>query len=173
VQKWGEVLGAVPGVKVVIAWQGSRGYADDRQRAIPLRHFAPLARLPGVRLVSLQKGYGAEQLATAAAGWGVVELGPDVDEGSGSFMDTAAVLAHLDLVVCSDTSLAHLAGALGVPAWLALPYACDWRWALAGETTPWYPSVRLCRQRRRGDWDEVFARLAQALAGRLAGTGPG
>jgi tetratricopeptide (TPR) repeat protein len=168
VRRWGERLRAVPGVKVGIVWQGSAGYADDRHRSIPLRHFEPLARLPGVRLVSLQKGPGAEQLATAAAGWDVLDLGPELDESSGAFMDSAAILAHLDLVVCSDTALAHLAGALGVTTWLALPRPCDWRWGLEGERTPWYPTLRLFRQTHRGDWDGVFARLALALQERLA-----
>jgi hypothetical protein len=133
-----------------------------------LRHFEPLARLPGVRLVSLQKGAGAEELASVPADWNILDLGPRLDEDAGAFMDTAAVVTQLDLVVCSDTSLGHLAGALDVPVWLALPFAADWRWGLSGETTPWYPRTRLFRQRRAGDWDELFTRMAQQLRGQTA-----
>ncbi|HEY7310260.1 MAG TPA: tetratricopeptide repeat protein [Gemmataceae bacterium] len=161
--RWGAELQAVAGFKVGIAWQGSRTYRGDRQRSIALRHFAPLVRLRGVRLVSLQKGHGSEQLAAVAADWGVMELGPRLDEGTGAFVDTAAVVTQLDLVVSSDTSVVHLAGALGAPVWLALPLACDWRWGLTGESTPWYPTMRLFRQRRAGNWDEVFARMAAEL----------
>jgi Flp pilus assembly protein TadD len=165
--RWSEELGSVEGFKVGIAWQGSRTYRGDRSRSIALRHFEPLARLPGVRLFSLQKGYGSEQLAAVAADWGVVDLGRRLDEGSGAFVDTAAVVTQLDLVVSSDTSVAHLAGALGAPVWLALASACDWRWGMAGEDTPWYPNLRLFRQQRAGDWDEVFTRMAEQLHERL------
>ncbi len=110
VQHWGARLRAIPGFKIGIAWQGSTRYQDDRFRSIPLKHFEPLAKLPGVRLVSLQKGYGSEQLAGVAGSWPVVDLGKKLDESGGAFLDTAAVLTQLDLVVTSDTSLAHLAG---------------------------------------------------------------
>src|SRR5262249_55629405 len=93
--RWAEELGSVEGFKVGIAWQGSRTYRGDRSRSIALRHFEPLARLPGVRLLSLQKGYGSEQLAAVATDWGVVDLGRRLDEGSGAFVDTAAVVTQL------------------------------------------------------------------------------
>jgi Flp pilus assembly protein TadD len=169
--RWGAELRALPGFKVGIAWQGSRTYRGDPQRSIPLRHLEPLTRLPGVRLVSLQKGHGSEQLAAVAAAWGVVDLGPRLDEGTGAFEDTAAVMTQLDLVVSSDTSVVHLAGALGTSVWLALPLACDWRWGLAGESTPWYPTMCVFRQRRAGDWEEVFTRMAAELRERQAAAG--
>jgi tetratricopeptide (TPR) repeat protein len=165
--RWAEELRAIEGFKVGIAWQGSRTYRGDRSRSIALRHFAPLACLPGVRLVSVQKGYGSEQLAALAEEWGIVDLGQRLDEGAGAFVDTAAVLTQVDLVVCSDTSVAHLAGALAAPVWLALASACDWRWGLRGEETPWYPTMRLFRQQRAGDWNEVFMRLAEQLRERM------
>jgi len=166
--RWRGELRALSGLKIGIAWRGSPTYRGDRQRSMPLRHFESLARLAGVRLVSLQKGPGAEELADIPAEWNVLDLGPRLDESGGAFMDTAAVAAQLDLVVCSDSSVGHLAGALGVPVWLALPFAADWRWGLTGKSTPWYPRTRLFRQRRAGDWDDVFGRMAEELRAGLA-----
>jgi tetratricopeptide (TPR) repeat protein len=154
-----------PRFKVGVVWQGNPRYKGDRQRSIPLARFEPLARTPGVRLFSLQKGFGSEQLRDAD--FPVVDLGPRLDEASGPFMDTAAVMKNLDLIVTPDTAVAHLAGALGVPVWLALAYSPHWVWMLARGDTPWYPSMRLFRQRRWGDWDEVFGRMAVEL-GQLA-----
>ncbi len=164
-RRWGEELRPAGGFKIGIAWQGSPTYGGDRHRSIPLKHFAPLTRLPGVRLVSLQKKAGAEQLATVAGDWGVLDLGPRLDE-DGAFLDTAAVMAHLDLIVTSDTAIPHLAGALGVEVWMALPVARDWRWLLDRSDSPWYPTMRLFRQRRAGDWDEVFNRIAAEVVRR-------
>jgi hypothetical protein len=135
---------------------------------MPLRSFAPLAAVPGVRLVSLQKGTGREQLAAAGAP-PVFDLGPDADTTAGTFMDAAAVMQNLDLVVSADTAVVHLAGALGVPAWVALASLPNFRWLLEREDSPWYPSLRLFRQPRPGDWESVFGRMAEALRQRLAG----
>jgi ADP-heptose:LPS heptosyltransferase len=97
-----------------------------------------------------------------------LDLTEQMDNDSvGSFMDTAAVISLLDLVICSDSSVTHLAGALGVPTWTALPFMPDWRWLLDREDTPWYPTMRLFRQRTRGDWNDVFERIAAALEDRL------
>jgi tetratricopeptide (TPR) repeat protein len=161
-EKWAQQMRAVSGLKIGIAWQGSAKYQGDRHRSIALKQFAPLARLPGVRLFSLQKGYGSEQLA-GVADWGIVDLGSNAD-AAGAFTDTAAVMQHLDLVVCSDSAVAHLAGALAVPVLLALPVARDWRWLLDRQDSPWYPSMRLFRQQRWGDWHDVFARIAEAVS---------
>ncbi len=111
IERWGAELAAVSGFKVGIAWQGSSKYAGDKHRSLPLKHFEPLARLPGVRLLSLQKGPGREQLAAVAAEWNVLDWTERLDESGGAFMDTAALMQHLDLVVTSDTAIAHLAGA--------------------------------------------------------------
>jgi tetratricopeptide (TPR) repeat protein len=164
VRRWRQELGPRQALRVGINWQGSAGY---HQRPVPLACFEPLSRLPGVQLVSLQKGPGAEQLTAVAERWPVLDLGPGLDEASGAFRDTAAVMKSLDLVVSADSAVAHLAGALGVPVWVALPFVPDWRWLLGRADTPWYSSVRLFRQRRPGDWDEVFARVA-AEAQKLA-----
>ena len=109
-----------------------------------MAHFAPLASLPGVRLISLQKGFGSEQVATVD--FPVLDLSGRLDEVAGPFMDTAAVIRNLDLVVTADTAIAHLAGALGVPVWVALQFSADWRWLLGRDDSPWYPTMRLFRQ---------------------------
>jgi tetratricopeptide (TPR) repeat protein len=161
--RWQARLKAQDGFKIGICWQGNSKYRADRCRSIPLRYFAPLARVPGVRLLSLQKGEGTEQVSQVRDLFHVVDLSPELDETTGQFLDTAAVMQCLDLVVTSDTAVAHLAGALGVPVWLALPYAPDWRWLLVRLDSPWYPSMRLFRQKAIGDWSEVFERMAVVL----------
>ena len=150
-------------LRVGIAWQGNPGFLHDRLRSIPLAHFAKLAKVPGLQLVSLQKGPGKEQLLEQKDEFSVLDLGNRVDEKYGGFMDTAAIMQNLDLVITSDTVIAHLAGALGVPVWVALALAPDWRWLLNREDSPWYPTMRLFRQRSQGDWDEVFERIAEQL----------
>jgi hypothetical protein len=163
VAHWRRQLAPIRGLKIGIAWQGSLKYRGDRHRSFRLAQFAPLSRLAGVRLFSLQKGPGTEQLREVADGFDVTDLGSRLDEASGAFLDSAAVMKNLDLVITSDSALAHLAGALGVPAWVALPYAADWRWLLEREDSPWYPTMRLFRQDRWGDWDGVFDRIAGVL----------
>jgi hypothetical protein len=135
---------------------------------VPLAEFLPLGRLPGVRLYSLQKGPGVEQLGPVAPLFPVTDLGSRLDEGGGAFLDTAAVMKHLDLVVTCDTAIAHLAGALGVPVWLALPCVADWRWLREREDSPWYPSMRLFRQAEPGQWQAVFERMAWEVGKMLA-----
>src|SRR4029077_20884173 len=115
-------------------------------------------------LFSLQKGPGAEQLREVESRFGATDLGSRLTD----LMDTAAVVRNLDLVITSDTSLAHLAGALGVPVWVALSFAPDWRWLVDRPDSPWYPTMRLFRQKTRGDWDEVFERIASELRGRMS-----
>jgi ADP-heptose:LPS heptosyltransferase len=164
IQRWRKQLGD-GGYKVGICWQGSRNKID-LGRSIPLLQFAGLAKIPGVRLISLQKGYGAEQLQ-GLPGHLKVEVPAD-GMGSEALQDLAALMATLDLVVTSDTLVAHLAGALGIPVWIALKYAPDWRWMLERENSPWYPTARLFRQTRAGDWGGVFDRVSDALISRLA-----
>ena len=137
----------------------------DHGRSAVFDQFAPLGDVPGVQLVSLQKGAGIEQLEAMGHRLSVVDLGRELDERVGPFMDTAAVMTQLDLIITADTAAAHLAGALGVPVWLALSRAPDWRWLLEGEVTPWYPTMRLFRQTERGDWEGVFLRIAQEVQG--------
>jgi hypothetical protein len=115
-----------------------------------------------VRLLSLQKGFGADQLATAP--FPVEDLGAGLDAAGGAFTDTAAAMMALDLVIVSDSAVAHVAGALGRPVSVVLPLAPDWRWLLEREGSPWYPTMRLFRPRQLGQWDEVFERIARELA---------
>lgn len=157
-----------PGFKVGINWQGNPKYKGDKHRSLPLKHFEPIARTPGVQLFSLQKGAGSEQLAPLAEPWKIIDLGKQLDGEHGAFMDTAAVMKSLDLVITSDTAMPHLAGGLGVPVWMAVPTAADWRWLLTREDCPWYPTMRMFRQRKAGQWDDVFLRIAEALSEQLA-----
>jgi Flp pilus assembly protein TadD len=159
---WRRELSRVPGFKVGIAWQGNRDHPEDRLRSALLASFAPLAG-EGVRLISLQLGPGREQIDAQAGRFPVEELAPRSEGSSWTFLDTAAVMKGLDLVVTVDTAVAHLAGGLGVPVWVALAFAPDWRWLLGREDSPWYPTARLFRQARVGDWDEVFERVAREL----------
>lgn len=163
IEHWRAELGSLPGFKVGINWQGRPTHKRDRFRSIPLSQFLPLAEIPGIQLISLQKGFGSEQLRESAAVEKVLELDSRLDETAGAFMDTAAVLHSLDLVITSDTSLAHLAGAMNRPVWVALCAMPDWRWLLAGERTPWYPSMRLFRQRTLGNWNDVFGQMEAEL----------
>jgi tetratricopeptide (TPR) repeat protein len=160
VARWRDRIGG-HGIRVGIAWQGDPKSFSDSGRSIPLAHFAPLARIAGLRLISLQKDDGVEQLD--GVDFAVERLGADFDAGADAFLDSAAVMQSLDLVVTSDTAIAHLAGALNRPAWVALKFAPDWRWLLDRADSPWYPSMRLFRQTRRGDWDGVFADIEAAL----------
>jgi tetratricopeptide (TPR) repeat protein len=161
-ETWARALAPVRGFRVGIVWQGNPRHVHDHHRSVPLARFAPLAGVPGVRLISLQKGAGVEQLHTAQAPLPVVELEGERD-AAGGFLDTAAILTQLDLVVTVDTSVAHLAGALGVPVWVALSALPDWRWLLGRDDSPWYPTMRLFRQRTLGDWGGVFRHLAREL----------
>jgi hypothetical protein len=120
-----------------------------------------------VRLVSLQKGPGSEQVAALADRFELIELGAGLD-ADGAFLDTAAVMRSLDLVISSDTAVAHLGGALGARVWLALARVPDWRWMLDREDSPWYPTMRLLRQRGDGGWPELFARIAADLRNLVA-----
>jgi tetratricopeptide (TPR) repeat protein len=164
VARWRDRIG-MHGVRIGIAWQGNPASPAERGRSIPLREFLPLARVPGVRLISLQKYHGLDQLAAAPPEMRIETLGDDFDAGAGAFVDTAAVMQCLDLVVTSDTSVAHLAGALGRAVWLGVQRVPDWRWLFDGDESPWYPTMRLFRQKTPRDWSEVFARMAGALAG--------
>ncbi len=163
IDKWRGRLDVIDGLRVGIVWKGSDTHTRDQARSIPLSEFAKLASIPGVSLVSLQKRDGLEQLDDI--NFEVQQLGDDWDQAAGPFVDTAAVMENLDLVITADTAAAHLAGALGVPVWVALSTRADWRWVLDRDDTPWYPTMRLFRQTQPGDWTEVFARLAAALTG--------
>jgi tetratricopeptide (TPR) repeat protein len=146
-----------------VAWQGNPAGDVDRGRSFALAALLPLSRVPGVKLWSLQKNAGVEQLRAIADRFHVEDPGPDFDAGPDAFLDTAALMASLDLVVTCDTAVAHLAGTLRRPVWVALQVASEWRWLREREDSPFYPTARLFRQARAGDWPELFGRMEQAL----------
>ena len=160
--RWNRRIGD-HGFKIGIAWQGNPVGKIDQGRSYPLSELVPLARIPGVRLISLQKYHGLDQLAHLPSDVTVETLGDDFDGGQDAFIDTAAIMSHLDLIITSDTSIAHLAGALGCRTWVALQYVPDWRWLLDRDDSPWYPSLRLFRQETDGDWKGVFSRMEKEL----------
>jgi tetratricopeptide (TPR) repeat protein len=163
VETWRECL-PKEGLKIGIAWQGNPLASMDKRRSVPLIAFAPIAAMPGVRLISLQKHDGLDQLHLLPAGMQVETFGPDFDAGPDAFLDTAAIMMCLDVVIACDTSVAHLAGALGRPIWLALSHNPDWRWLTERTDSPWYPNARLFRQKQPGDWRGVMGEIAVALA---------
>jgi tetratricopeptide (TPR) repeat protein len=159
-------LGSAPrALRVGIAWQGNTSVESGRLRgrSIPLAAFAPLAAFPGLKLVALQKGPGAQQLATAPFSDRVFSFGDELDPGADAFVDTAALMMSLDLVITADTSIAHLAGALGVRVWVLLHTTSEWRWLTGRADSPWYPSMRLFRQTTPGDWAPVLAAVLEQL----------
>ncbi|WP_195179995.1 DUF6165 family protein [Mesorhizobium sp. INR15] len=163
IARWGAAIGD-QGFRIGVAWQGGLYGERESTRAFTLQKLQPLSAVPGVRLISLQIGKGSEQIETLPPGMSVATLGPEFDAGEFSFLDTAAAIMAVDLVVTCDTSIAHLAGALGKPVWIALNESAEWRWQRAKSTTVWYPTVRLFRQKTARDWDPVFDEMAVALA---------
>jgi tetratricopeptide (TPR) repeat protein len=159
VERWRAKLGD-HGFKIGICWQGK---ADHHERSFPLSHLAGVGRVPGVRLISLHKGAGEVQLDGLPEGMVVETLGENFDVGLDAFLDTAAVMKLCDLVISSDTAVAHLGGALGIRTWVALRAVPDWRWLLERRDSPWYPTVRLFRQRTPGDWGSVFREMEVAM----------
>lgn len=146
--------------RIGIIWAGNPGHADDQNRSMPLRIM--LAMLdPGMTIVALQQDVPDADRATLAQAGHVIDLPTELTD----FSDTAAMMDRLDLIISVDTAPAHLAGALGRPLWLLLPFAPDWRWMLDREDSPWYPSARLFRQDQPGDWNGVAGRVRQALKG--------
>lgn len=163
VDRWSKKIG-VHGFKIGICWKGSRA-----ERSLPLEYFYPLSQLPNVRLISLQKSGGEEDLERLPANMRIQILGDEFDRES-AFIDTAAVMQCCDLVISNDTSVAHLAGAIGVSTWVGLSYIPDWRWMLERDDSPWYPTVRLYRQKEIGDWKSVFDRILSDLKVKLGVT---
>ncbi len=160
VEYWRDELASLDGFRIAIAWRGNGGRHDFRR--VPAECFSLLAAVPGVRLLSLQLD-GADELIACRDRFETLDLSARIDREHGAFQDTAAIMMNVDLVVSSDTSVPHVAGALGRPVWLALRQLAEWRWLRDREDTPWYPHMRLFRQRARGNWLEVFQRMADEL----------
>jgi len=156
--KWRKKIKDTKGLKIGLCWQGSGllHYKD-----IALEKFALLANIPGVSLYSLQKGKGCSQLKNVP--FIVHDFGEEFDTTNGPFMDTAAIMKHMDLIITVDTSLAHLAGALGVPVWVLIPFAPDWRWMIGKGDTPWYPTMKLFRGTKRYEWEPVIEKMKKEL----------
>ena len=155
---WRDRLGSFPGPRVGLAWAGNPRHVNDHNRSMPASCLRPLLLAGGATFFSLQMGSAAKDLKGVAGG-ALHELSPEIDD----FADTAAIIANLDLVISVDTAVAHLAGALGRPVWLLLPFVGEWRWLLDREDSPWYPTMRLFRQKAPGDWPGIVERVAEAL----------
>jgi len=145
--------------RIGVAWGGNPEHHRDRLRSIPLAQLAPLLDLPGTTFYSLQVGAGAEQTKQLPPGARLIDLTASLKD----FADTAALVAHLDLVISVDSSVAHLAGAMAKPVWVLLNKGPDWRWLLDREDSPWYPTARLFRQATAGDWRDVVGRVEAEL----------
>jgi hypothetical protein len=156
---WGTRLAKLPRPIVALAWAGRPTHSNDANRSMKLAALAPLA-MPGVSFVAIQKGPAVIQAQAPPAGMALTVLDTEIQD----FDDTAAILSHVDLLISVDSSPVHLAGALGRPAWVMLPFVPDWRWLLGRTDTPWYPHHRLYRQGRPGDWAPPLAAIAGDLA---------
>jgi tetratricopeptide (TPR) repeat protein len=171
VAKWSARLGALARPRIAIAWSGNASHDNDRNRSIAFARLAPLFSSlnppplagegrEGASFISIQRDVRSEDAAALAGASRVTHIGGELQD----FSDTAAVLALADLVIAVDTAPVHLAGAMGRPVWVLVPFAPDWRWTRDGETTPWYPTARLFRQTELGDWNGVIARVRDELA---------
>jgi tetratricopeptide (TPR) repeat protein len=158
IAKWRSILAALPGKRVALAWAGHARHANDRNRSIDMKLLQPLFGCEGVSFVSIQREMRNGD-AAQLSGAGITDLGPRL----GDMADTAAILALADLTISVDTSIVHLAGAMGREAWVMLPFSPDWRWTPTHERSPWYPQVRLFRQRASGDWPDVIAAVRDSL----------
>ena len=167
VKSWARKM-ASKDFKVGICWGGNRESPAEKGRSAPLEAFAPLAAIPGVRLFSLQKGQPVEEIKTASFRRELYDFGDQFDADGQAFLDTAAIMMSLDLIVTVDTSVAHVAGALGRPVHILLRVEPDWRWLARESDTVWYPTARLFRQRLSGDWSEPMALIAAYIAARTS-----
>jgi hypothetical protein len=164
---WRARLGAPRSLRVGIVWAGSAVHKNNHNRSIALDRFGSLLSVPDIEFVSLQNELGAQDAAALGRQANVISLGGELRD----FADTAAIVSLLDLVISADTAMVHVAGALGRPVWVLLPFTPDFRWLLGREDSPWYPTARLFRQPRFGDWASVLARVREAL-GQLARSAP-
>jgi hypothetical protein len=164
--RWQAKMKDLPGLKVGLVWAGRAEHRNDFNRSMPLASLFPLAEIPGISFISLQKGEAAKQSPGPLK---LIDWTNDLHD----FADTAGLVANLDLVISVDTSVVHLAGAMGKPAWVLLPFSPDWRWMLHREDSPWYPTLRLFRQERDVDWNHPVRRAAQSLQALVDSKGQG
>ncbi|HEX3709260.1 MAG TPA: tetratricopeptide repeat protein [Pseudolabrys sp.] len=164
--RWRRRLASLPGLKVGLVWAGNPEHVNDMRRSLDLAMLTPLLETPGTSFVSLQVGpRGADLKSVKELHGRIHDVGPELVD----FTDTAGAMSALDLIISVDTSPAHVAGALGKAVWVPLPWVTDWRWLLEREDNPWYPTMRLFRQRRGEEWDNVIAKLAGSLAALASG----
>ncbi len=156
ISRSGAVIGEGDGLKVGLVWAGSPTHFRDSDRSLPFAALAPMLAVKGVRFFSLQLGAAAREASAS-----ITDLAPELTD----FAQTAGAIANLDLVISVDTAVAHLAGAMGKPVWIMLPFVPDWRWLLERKDSPWYPTARLFRQKTRGEWGPLVGEIARALEG--------
>lgn len=170
IASWKEKLSTDNNFKVGICWQGNSNYSTHFLRtavaakSVAIAKFLPILTMPNVTVYNLQKITGQDQLKDFSQDTNMICFDGDFDEKHGRFMDTAAIMKNLDLMITVDTSIAHLAGGLGIPVWCLIPEPADWRWMLDRNDTPWYPNMRLFRQTNSGDWDSVIDKIAHELS---------
>lgn len=162
VEKWKSFLRKGT-LNIGIVWQGNPQGEIDRGRSIPLHFFKVLAKIKNVQLYSMQKNFGLDQLDELAEELNIIKLPEDFDAGEDAFIDTLALMNNLDLVITSDTSIAHIGGACGCPTWVVLKHNPDWRWGMSNIKSFWYDSIRLFRQKKIGDWSSVFSEISEAV----------
>ncbi|GAB4137842.1 MAG: tetratricopeptide repeat protein [Planctomycetaceae bacterium] len=168
VKHWSPQIATENGFRIGICWRGNPGHHRDQFRSIPLAEFQTLSSVPHLRFFSLQKGSLKQNEQHTAEMLSLIDFGDQLDEQHGPFMDTAAIMQNLDLVITADTAVAHLAGAMGIPVCVLLCDIPEWRWQLKRTDSPWYPTMRLYRQTSLGDWSGVFQELATDLAGLIS-----
>jgi Flp pilus assembly protein TadD len=174
VSHWQKELSQDKNFKIGICWQGNDNYATPllratvAQKSVHPREFAPLSTIPGVSLYSLQKTTGTDQLNDLPDTVKIITFDGDFDQSNGRFMDTAAVIKNLDLVITVDTSICHLVAGLGMDVWVMLPNPADWRWMMNRTDTPWYPTMRLFKQPTPGDWTTMIQEVAEELKKHIA-----
>ena len=163
-KKWKKILSKEKRPIVGINWQGNPTVEKDNLigRSLPLETFSTIARNNNCKFLSLQKGFGSEQLDHCSFKNKFVECQPQIDT-TWDFLENTSIIDNCDLIITSDTSIAHLAGGMGKPTWLLLHHMPDWRWGMEGSSTFWYPSMRLFRQKERHNWQEVMERVSSAL----------
>jgi hypothetical protein len=167
IDEWRERLKPDRSLKVGLVWAGSPRHMNDWNRSCALADFAPLADIPGVKYFSLQKGERAAEIKKPPAGMEIVDLSAELAD----FAETAAVIANLDLTISVDTAVVHLAGAMNKPIWLLLPFDPEWRWLLGRSDSPWYPTLKIFRQKNSRLWSEVIREVKDNLSRLKARTG--
>ncbi|MBF0135719.1 MAG: tetratricopeptide repeat protein [Magnetococcales bacterium] len=159
VESWQKRMPSGYSRQIGLVWRGSKSYRHDRYRSLPAQAMAGLLAVPEVAFYGLVKEPRIDEIDCLARLGNFFDFGPELK----NFSDTAAIVANLDLIITVDTAVAHLAGAMGKPVWVLLPFSPDWRWLREGEASPWYPGMRLVRQSRQGDWSAVLDRVLQSL----------